>query len=81
MIADADDYLDALELRESVLAPGVVLSDDRDGGYLIPEVRECRAHRLGRYATAADAWRAIDALDDAAAGFAPERIATLHESR
>ena len=49
--------------RLSVLGDGLVLSHDADGRLVLDELAGGRSRRLGSYASAADAWRAIDAID------------------
>ena len=49
--------------RLSVLGDGLVLSHDADGRLVLHELAGVRSRRLGSYASAADAWRAIDAID------------------
>ena len=49
--------------RLSVLGDGLVLSHDADGRLVLDELAGGRSRRLGSYARAADAWRAIDAID------------------
>ena len=49
--------------RPSVLGDGLALSHDADGRLVLHELAGVRSRRLGSYASAADAWRAIDAID------------------
>jgi hypothetical protein len=49
--------------RPSVLGDGLALSHDMDGRLVLHEFVGGQSRRLGSYASAADAWRAIDAID------------------
>ena len=49
--------------RRSVVGDGLALSHDADGRLVLDELAGGRSRRLGSYASAADAWRAIDAID------------------
>ena len=49
--------------RRNVVGDGLVLSHDADGRLVLDELAGGRSRRLGSYASAADAWRAIDAID------------------
>ncbi len=49
--------------RPSVIGDGLALSHDPDGRLVLHELAGSQSQRLGSYASAADAWRAIDAID------------------
>ena len=49
--------------RRNVVGDGLALSHDADGRLVLHELACVRSRRLGSYASAADAWRAIDAID------------------
>ena len=49
--------------RHQVVGDGLALSHDADGRLVLHELVGARSRRLGSYASAADAWRAIDAID------------------
>jgi hypothetical protein len=49
--------------RRNVVGDGLALSHDADGRLVLHELAGVRSRRLGSYASAADAWRAIDAID------------------
>ncbi len=49
--------------RPSVVGDGLGLSHDMHGRLVLHELVGGQSRRLGSYASAADAWRAIDAID------------------
>jgi hypothetical protein len=49
--------------RRSVIGDGLALSRDAGGRLVLHEIAGAQSRRLGSYASAADAWRAIDAID------------------
>jgi hypothetical protein len=55
--------LDDLDLRCAILGEGVVLQETPSGGFVLYEVVAGSVTELGRFAGAADAWLALDALD------------------
>jgi hypothetical protein len=59
-----DFYLDTLELTTAVIGSGVILGEVPEGGFILYAVSGCRARVVGWYPTAAEAWRAVDAIDD-----------------
>jgi hypothetical protein len=61
-------YLDALDLSRAIIGEDMVLEEPSRGGFVLHEVKGCRAHRIGAFSGASDAWMAIDELDDVAAG-------------
>jgi hypothetical protein len=61
-------YLDALDLSRAIIGDKVVLEESPGEGFVLHQVEGCRAHRLGSYTGASDAWIALDELDDIAAG-------------
>lgn len=58
-------HLDDLELRHAIVGEGVVLDETEDGGFILYAVDAGCVDAVGRFDQAADAWRAVDALDDA----------------
>jgi hypothetical protein len=60
---EPDTHLDALELRDAILGDGVVLHETPDGGFVIHVVTAGQVQRLGAFADAAAAWRALDDID------------------
>ncbi|MHB8690915.1 MAG: hypothetical protein ACYDHH_06680 [Solirubrobacteraceae bacterium] len=69
-------YLDALELRNAVIGDELVLEERPLREFVLHEVVDCRARELGRFQGAADAWIAIDELDDQLAERSPAPEAT-----
>jgi hypothetical protein len=61
-------YLDTLDLSQAIIGEDIVLEEPPRGGFVLHEVKDCRARRLGAFSGASDAWMAIDELDDIAAG-------------
>jgi hypothetical protein len=49
--------------RRTVISDGLALSRDAGGRLVLDELANGQSRRLGSYARAADAWRAIDAID------------------
>jgi hypothetical protein len=61
-------YLDALDLSTAIIGDDVVLEESSADGFVLHQVVECRARRIGAFKGASDAWVAIDELDDIRAG-------------
>jgi hypothetical protein len=61
-------YLDMLDLSTAIVADDIVLEESGIDGFVLHEVVDCRARRIGAFGSAGDAWAAIDELDDARAG-------------
>ena len=61
-------YLDMLDLSTAIVADDIVLEESAKDGFVLHEVVDCRARRIGAFRGASDAWVAIDLLDDARAG-------------
>ena len=61
-------HLDALDLSRAIIGEDMVLEESPRDGFVLHEVKNCRAHRIGAFRGASDAWTAIDELDDIAAG-------------
>jgi hypothetical protein len=58
-------HLDDLDLRNAILGEGVVLEEEADGGgFVLYAVDAGYVSEIGRFGAAAEAWRAVDALDD-----------------
>jgi hypothetical protein len=68
--------LDALELRNAIIGDELVLEERPLREFVLHEVVDCRARELGRFHGAADAWVAIDEIDDALAERSPAPAAT-----
>jgi hypothetical protein len=62
--------LDDLDLRNAILGEGVVLEEAPGGGFVLYTVDAGYVSEIGCFGAAAEAWRAVDALDDARKGFA-----------
>ena len=62
------NYLDMLDLSTATIADDIVLEESATDGFVLHEVVDCRARRIGAFRGASDAWVAIDQLDDARAG-------------
>ena len=58
-----DVPVDNLNLRGAVLADGLMLRVHDAGGVTLHSLDGGRARLLGSFATAAEAWRALDELD------------------
>ena len=61
-------YLDALDLSTAIIGDDVVLEESSADGFVLHQVVECRARKIGAFKGAIDAWVAIDELDDIRAG-------------
>jgi hypothetical protein len=57
--------LDDLDLRNAILGEGVVLEEAPGDGFVLYAVDAGCVNEIGRFGAAAEAWRAVDALDDA----------------
>src|SRR5581483_7898277 len=57
-------YLDTLDLRDAIIDGDVVLQEPAHREFVLHRVSGCRAHELGRFHGAVDAWVALDELDD-----------------
>jgi hypothetical protein len=66
--ASEDEYLDALELRDAILGHGLVLNETPGGAFVLHLIVAGHVRPLGWFSDAAAALRALDALDDWAAG-------------
>ena len=60
---DATVALDEVEMATAIISSGVILNRSPGGGLLIHAIARGRARRVGRFASASDAWQAIDQLD------------------
>lgn len=68
---DIGTYLDALDLRGAIIGDDMVLEDLPQKEFVLHEVVDCRARKIGSFRGAIDAWVAIDEIDDARAGRSP----------
>jgi hypothetical protein len=68
---DIGTYLDTLELRGATIGDDIVLEESPQKEFVLHEVIDCRARKVGAFRGAIDAWIAIDELDDARAGRHP----------
>jgi hypothetical protein len=57
-----------LDLSAAIIADDIVLQESATDGFVLHEVIDCRATKIGAFRGASDAWVAIDKLDDARAG-------------
>lgn len=57
--------LDDLDLRNAILGEGVVLEETAGRGFVLYTVDAGYVSEIGCFGAAAEAWRAVDALDDA----------------
>jgi hypothetical protein len=55
---------DSLDLRGAIISPGLALSEDSNGRLVLHTLTGGRASKLGTFDDAADAWRALDAVDE-----------------
>jgi hypothetical protein len=60
----ADRRLDDLELHDAILGDGVVLQRTPGRGFVLYTVDAGYVDEVGRFGSTAEAWRAVDALDD-----------------
>lgn len=65
---DIGTYLDALDLSRAVIGEDMVLEEAPGKQFVLHEVIDCRAHKIGAFQRAIDVWIAIDEIDDARAG-------------
>jgi hypothetical protein len=62
--------LDDLDLRNAILGEGVVLEETAGRGFVLYTVDAGYVSEIGCFGAAAEAWRAVDALDDVRKGSA-----------
>ncbi|HEX4109730.1 MAG TPA: hypothetical protein VHX88_16460 [Solirubrobacteraceae bacterium] len=55
---------DTLDLSDAVIGEDLLLSAPESGELVLHRVQGGRAERMGVYADAASAWRAIDSIDE-----------------
>jgi hypothetical protein len=73
-VADVvDTYLDTLDLRKAIIGDDMVLEESDPHQFVLHQVVDCRARRIGAFQGAVDAWLAIDSVDSAAAGSSSQR--------
>ena len=74
---DAESCLDDLEVREAIIGRGLVLTEVEENDLLLHAVDAGHVRTLGLFPGAAEAWKAIDIVDDKAAGRVPTAKLTL----
>lgn len=65
---EVDDCLDDLEVRAAIIGRGLVLTEFESSDLMLHAVDAGHVRPLGVFRDAADAWEAVDAVDDHAAG-------------
>ena len=75
--------LDDLTLRDAVLGEALVLIESGGGELTLHELTGGHVHPIGSFANAAEAWEAVDAVDDRATGYSdpPGREAGIDPRR
>jgi hypothetical protein len=68
LAGEAEECLDDLQVREAIIGRGLVLTEENSSDLMLHTVDAGHVKPIGVFRGAADAWEAIDAVDDAAAG-------------